>query len=136
MTAPLPGDTPAPLTATERLALSRAQLAGWLDHDREVRRGAPSTGWSALAALPWISRWRNHPVGALLLAGAARVLIRPSTGGTVPALQALVLGTAVSVLRRHPKAVLATAVLAAATFLWARSRQRAKPTPSSPSNRS
>jgi len=122
----------APMPATERLALSRAQLAGWLDQDREARRAAPGFGLEALAALPWVSRWRNHPLAVLALGAVARAWLRRSPDGTTPALQALVVGTAVSVLRRHPKTVLVSAALAAGTFLWARRRQGARPSLSKP----
>lgn len=116
-----------PSAASERLALSRAQLAGWLDHDRETRSAAPSLGLAALASLPWLSRWRNHPLAALALGAAVRAWQRKSSDGTTPALQVLVLGTAVSVLRRRPKTVLISVALAAATVFWVRWRQRGRP---------
>jgi hypothetical protein len=118
-----------PSAASERLALSRAQLAGWLDHDRETRSAAPSFGLTALASLPWFSRWRNHPLAALALGAAVRAWQRKAPDGAAPALQALVLGAAVSVLRRHPKTVLASVALVAVTFFWARRRQRGRPSP-------
>jgi hypothetical protein len=117
---PATADTPS---ASERLALSRAQLAGWLDHDRAART-APNAGWDALASLPVLNRWRSHPLVALALGVAERAWLRPTPSGTAPALQMLVLGTAASVLRRHPKAVLTTVALAVATVFWARWRQR------------
>jgi len=120
---PATADTPS---ASERLALSRAQLAGWLDHDRAART-APNAGWEALAALPVLNRWRSHPLAALALGAVARAWLRPAPGGTAPALQVLVLGTAASVLRRHPKAVLTTVALAVATVFWVRWRQRQAP---------
>lgn len=130
-TAPAPQarlalSTTATPTASERLDLSRAQLAGWLDHDRAART-APNAGWDALASLPVLNRWRSHPLVALALGAAERAWLRPTPSGTAPALQMLVLGTAASVLRRHPKAVLATAALAVATVFWARWRQRTQP---------
>lgn len=122
-----------PTTACERLALSRAQLAGWLDQDRKARSAAPSLGLTPLASLPWLGRWRNHPLAALALDAAARAWRRKLPNGFTPALQALVLGTAVSVLRRHPKTVLASgAALAAAAYFWARWRQRTRPLPPKP----
>jgi len=116
-----------PLTASERLAQSRAQLAGWLDHDHEARAAAPSTGWQTLAAMPWLSRLRTHPLVSLALGAAVRAWLRPAPGGTAPAMQMVVIGTAFSVLRRHPKTVLATAALAAVTLFWTRWRQRPRP---------
>lgn len=125
-------DTLAPLSSTERLSHSRAQLAGWLDQDREARGAAPAFGLEALAALPWLSRWRNHPLAGVALGAVARAWLRRSPDGTPPALQALVVGTAVSVLRRHPKTVLVSAALAAGTFLWVRWRQAVRPSPPNP----
>lgn len=122
----------APITASERLALSRAQLAGWLDRDREARSTPLGMGWATLAALPGVGRWRNHPLAALALGAVSRAWLRKSPDGAPSALQALVLGTAVSVLRRHPKTVLVSAALAAATLFWARWRQRARPSSPNP----
>jgi hypothetical protein len=116
-----------PLTASEQLALSRAQLAGWLDHDREARAAAPSSGTPTWATAPWFSRLRAHPLVSLALGAAVRAWLRPAPGGRAPALQMVVLGTAFSVLRRHPKAVLVTAALAAASLFWVRWRQRPRP---------
>lgn len=116
-----------PLTASERLALSRAQLAGWLDQDRDVRAAVPSAGWQTWAAVPWLNRLRAHPVVSLALGAAVRAFLRPAPSGRAPALQMVVLGTAFSVLRRHPKAVLVTAALAAASLFWVRWRQRPRP---------
>jgi hypothetical protein len=116
-----------PLTASEQLALSRAQLAGWLDQDLEARAAAPNAGWQTWAAAPWLNRLRAHPVVSLALGAAVRAWLRPAPGGTAPAMQMVVIGTAFSVLRRHPKAVLVTAVLAAASLFWVRWRQRPRP---------
>jgi len=121
----------ASLSATERLAQSRAGLVGWLDHDREAR-AAPGAGWGALAALPALNRLRTHPLASLALGALARVWLRPSPGGTAPALQALVLGAALSVLRRYPKTVVVTAAIAAAALFGARRSQRARSSPSQP----
>lgn len=118
--------------ACERLALSRAQLAGWLDQDREARSPAPSLGLATLASLPWLGRWRNHPLAALALDKVARAWRRKLPDGVAPALQALVLGTADSVLRRHPKTVLVSVALAAATFFWACWRHSTRPLPPKP----
>ncbi|MDP2093109.1 MAG: hypothetical protein Q8K50_04355 [Hydrogenophaga sp.] len=124
--APAVWPAPVALSASERLALSRAQLASWLDHDRATR-AAPGAGWEALAALPVLNRWRHHPLAVLALGALARAWLRPAPGGTAPALQVLVLGTAASVLRRHPKTVLVAAALAVTTVFWARWRQRTPP---------
>lgn len=123
-TAPPPA---VPLTASEQLALSRAQLAGWLDHDREARAAAPSNGLPTWATAPWFSRLRAHPLVSLALGAAVRAWLHPSPGGTAPAMQMVVIGTAFSVLRRHPKTVLVTAALAAVTLFWTRWRQRPRP---------
>lgn len=121
-------------TASERLALSRAQLADWLDQDRAPRTGAPGTAWGALVNLPALKRWRSHPLVALALGAVARAWLRPAAGGTAPALQMLVLSTAVSVLRRYPKTVLTTVAIAAAMVVGARWRPRAKPPAAQPRN--
>lgn len=119
---------PAAVTgARERLALSRAKLAGWVDQDRAALAVAPGTGWDALAAWPAINRWRTHPLAVLALGAVARAWQRPAVGDPTPPLQVLVLGTAAAALRRHPKTVLATVALAVALVLGARWRQRAQP---------
>lgn len=116
-----PGTAPS---ASERLALSRAQLAHWLDQDRAAQTAATGTGWDALAAWPAIHRWRTHPLALLALGALARAWHRTAPGDPAPPLQTLVLGTATAALRRHPKTVVATAALAVALVLAVRWRQR------------
>lgn len=122
-TARAPGTAPS---ASERLALSRAQLAHWLDQDRAAQTAATGTGWDALAAWPAIHRWRTHPLALLALGALARAWHRTAPGDPAPPLQTLVLGTATAALRRHPKTVVVTAALALAValVLAARWRQR------------
>lgn len=114
--------------AGARLAQNRARLADWLDRDRATQAHPSLGGWAARAVLPLLDGLRQHPTASLALGALVQAWLRPSPAGGPQALESQALGTALAVVRRHPKITLTVAVIAGAAWWWSRER----PHPSSP----
>jgi len=115
--------------ACARLAQNRARLADWLEQDSANQANPSLGGWAARAVLPLIDGLRQHPTASLALGALAQSWLRPLPTGSAPQpLQSVALGSAMAVVRRHPKATLAVVALAGLALWWSRDR----PHPSSP----
>ncbi len=116
--------------ASVRLAQNRARLADWLEHDRAAQAHPSLGGWAARAVLPLIDGLRQHPTASLALGALAQAWLRPPPAGSAQQpLESQALGTAIAVVRQHPKTTLAVAALAGAAWWWSRSRPHPSPPP-------
>ena len=127
---PAAADDSAPRGPTvERLAINRARLAHWLEQDRADRSDLAPAGWATRAVMPLIDGLRQHPTASMALGALAQAWLRPAPRDGMPAPESLMLGAALTAVRKHPRTSLALAALAGAGWWWARSRQRPVPPP-------
>jgi hypothetical protein len=106
--------TEAPLSAAERLAASRARIAGWLEQHGGRRRGKRAKAPDDTEDPSWWAEWRSHPI--------AGVVVEAVLGwwAAHPLRAALVVGdaalrdTLAPLARKHPVAMVGGALLVGA----------------------
>jgi len=109
--------------ASGRLVKNRALLSEWLAQDAAVHI-QPSLGlWAARTVLPLIDGMRHQTAASLGLGALVQALLQPAPDRSgLQALEWQVLGSAMAVVRRHPKFSLAVITLGGVAWWWSRSR--------------
>jgi len=108
------------MLASDRLVRNRERLSGWLEQDRREQSARLSGGWLAGALRPVLKGLDAQPLALLALDALATGYAHRARSASEPPLPLQVIGTALSVARRHPRLSLAVAALAGATWLWCR----------------
>jgi hypothetical protein len=123
--------TPPSLPASEgqlRLAHSRAQIAQWLEQDRQAPAASSALGCAMRSALPLLGGLRSHPGTAVVLGALAQSWLRtgPPPSDRDGAMRPL--DMAIMLARRHPATTLVT-LGATGLALWWWNRSSTRPPP-------
>lgn len=126
MNTPTPFSLALPASSAQlRLAESRAQIARWLEQDRQAP-AASALGCAVRSALPLLGGLRAHPGTAVVLGALAQAWLR--SGPPPPARDNAMrppLDLAIALVRRHPgTSLVAVGITGLALWWWSRSSSR------------
>ncbi|MFC3685249.1 hypothetical protein [Hydrogenophaga luteola] len=129
MNTPTPFSQALPASSAQlRLAESRAQIARWLELDRQAPAASSALGCAVRSALPLLGGLRAHPGTAVVLGALAQAWLRsgpppsPVGSGFIRPPWDL----AITLARRHPRTSL-VAVGVTGLALWWLSRSSSRP---------
>ena len=110
----------------DRLSVSRAHLAQWLEQDR-AHIGESPLNETVRNTLPFLNAVWRHPATAMMLGAVAKSWCRTNPEAPTAEDESAPLNLAVDLVKQHPKtAVLAVGVAGVAAAYWF-SRQRRTP---------
>lgn len=130
MNTPTPVSRTLPASSAQlRLAESRAQIARWLEQDRQAPAASSALGCAVRSALPLLGGLRAHPGTAVVLGALAQAWLRsgppPPARDSAMRQSPLDLGLAIALARHHPRtSLVAVGITGLALWWWSRSSAR------------
>jgi hypothetical protein len=116
-------------SAQQGLALSRSQIAQWLEREHQAPPAPSTLGCAVRSALPLFGGLRAHPATAVVLGALAQAWLRPDspTPATVGS-RSPQWDIGITFARRHPAtSLLAVGLTGLALWWWSRSSNRQTP---------
>jgi len=113
--------------ASDRLVHNRERLSGWLEQDRLDQATRSRSGWLAGALPPVLKDLDVQPLAMLAVGALAQAYAHRTRATSVQPLGLQLMGTALSVVRRHPKVSLTVAAVAGVAWWWSHGRRNPYP---------
>jgi hypothetical protein len=123
LASPSPTVEERALLASDRLERNRERLSGWLEQDRQQQAACSHGGWLPGALRPVLKSLDVQPLAMLAVGALAQAYTHRTRAPSAQPLGLQLMGTAMTVVRRHPKLSLTVAAVAGAAWWWSHSRR-------------